>query len=78
LFPYPAWAIKVNARPVEPLLRPGTGQLVIPVQAGSNQVEINFVRTSDRKAGGWLSGITAALTLVWIVVGDRRGTHIVN
>jgi 4-amino-4-deoxy-L-arabinose transferase-like glycosyltransferase len=78
LFPYPAWAIKVNARPVEPLLRPGTGQLVIPVQAGSNQVEINFVRTSDRKAGGWLSGITAALTLVWIVFGDRRGTHIVN
>lgn len=71
LFPYPAWRIKVNGRPVEPLLRQGTGQLVIPVQAGSNQVEIRFVRTWDRTVGGWVSLASAGLILVWTLVGDR-------
>lgn len=73
LFPYPAWRIKVNGSPVEAILREGTGQLVIPVRAGSNQVEIRFVRTWDRAAGGWISVVTGAIALMWILLGNRSG-----
>ncbi|HKU24542.1 MAG TPA: hypothetical protein VJQ54_03665, partial [Candidatus Sulfotelmatobacter sp.] len=73
LLPYPAWRIKVNGSPVEAILREGTGQLVIPVRAGSNQVEIRFVRTWDRAAGGWISVVTGAIALMWILLGNRSG-----
>ena len=73
LFPYPAWRIKVNGHPVEPVLRQGTGQMVVPVQAGSNQVEIKFVRTADRIVGGWISVVTAVFVFIWVLFGDYPG-----
>lgn len=78
LFPYPAWRIKVNGHPVEPLLQECTGQLVVPVQAGSNQVEITFVRTWDRIVGGWISFIAAVFLFLWILFGDHttRGKNV--
>jgi hypothetical protein len=35
--------------------REGTGQMLVPVAAGMNRVEISFVRTWDRTLGGWIS-----------------------
>ena len=63
LFNYPAWKVEVNGRAVESETQDATGQIMIPVQAGENQVRITFVRTVDRTIGGWIS-LLAAITLV--------------
>ena len=65
LFPYPAWKTSVNGRIVETSARAGSGQMLVPVQAGMNQVEIRFVRTWDRSAGWWISILTLAALGIW-------------
>lgn len=60
LFRYPAWRAEVNGHEVETTLRSSTGQMLVPVSAGINYVEIRFVRTWDRAAGAWISLVTAA------------------
>ena len=65
LFPYPAWRIEVNGQVVETSTRAGSGQVLVPVGAGMNQVEIRFVRTWDRNAGWWISILTAAALAIW-------------
>jgi hypothetical protein len=36
----------------------------VPVQAGANRVQIDFIRTWDRTAGGWISLRAIVLVLV--------------
>ncbi len=55
LFNYPAWKVAVNNRSVTTGTHPITGQMVIPVEAGENQVRIVFARTRDREIGGFIS-----------------------
>lgn len=55
LFVYPAWRVEVNGIPVQAKRREGTGQMLVPVGAGSNRVQVTFVRTWDRTWGGWIS-----------------------
>jgi hypothetical protein len=57
LFSYPAWRVEVNGHEVEVLAKEGSGQMLVPVAAGMNRVEIRFERTWDRTAGGWISVI---------------------
>jgi 6-pyruvoyl-tetrahydropterin synthase related domain len=64
LFNYPAWRIEVNGRLVGAGEREDTGQMLIPVVAGTNRVQITFIRTWDRRAGGWISIIAIVLVLV--------------
>ncbi len=64
LFNYPAWRVTVNGRQVQPGTRESTGQMLVPVEVGANQVQISFVRTWDRTAGGWISLLALILTLV--------------
>jgi hypothetical protein len=45
-------------------MREGTGQMLVPVQAGMNQVQIIFTRTWDRMAGGWISLAALLLTIL--------------
>lgn len=71
LFRYPAWRVEVNGREVETSARQGTGQMLVPISTGMNRVEIRFVRTWDRAAGGWVSLITAAGVISWFVRGKR-------
>ena len=40
------------------------GQMPVPVQAGASRVQIDFIRTWDRTAGGWVSIIAIVLALV--------------
>jgi hypothetical protein len=63
LFNYPAWQVEVNGRVVEAGTREGTGQMLVPVAAGENRVQITFVRTWDRNVGGWISILAVFLTL---------------
>ena len=67
LFRYPAWRATVNGQVVETAERPGTGQILVPVAAGMNRVQLNFVRTWDRTVGGWISLLTLASVLAGLL-----------
>jgi hypothetical protein len=72
LFPYPAWQAKVNGQIVEASARVGTGQMLVPVHAGVNRIEIRFVQTWDRVLGEWISIVTALLIFAWFIWLHRR------
>lgn len=72
LFRYPAWYVEVNGQEVKTTARAGTGQMLVPVSAGMNRVEIRLVRTWDRAAGGWISLITAAGVLSFLLWRRRH------
>ena len=65
LFRYPAWRVEVNGRVVETAARAETGQMLVPVAAGMNRVEIQFMRTWDRAVGGWISIFTLTVVAGW-------------
>ena len=71
LFSYPAWKTEVNGREVQTSSRTSTGQMLVPVPAGMNRVEIRFVRTWDRVLGDWISFLTVLGTLGWIFFRNR-------
>jgi 6-pyruvoyl-tetrahydropterin synthase related domain len=71
LFRYPAWQVEVNGRVVQTMARADTGQLLVPVEAGMNQVKVNFVRTWDRTLGGWISIASVLLLTLW-TLRERR------
>ncbi len=82
LFNYPAWRAEVNGRVVTLAARAGTGQMLVPVEAGANRVQITFTRTWDRTAGAWISGLALILTIAltqyeveitWIPKRDPTG-----
>lgn len=58
LFRYPGWKVEVNGRRVR-AGRGDAGQMIVPVEAGVNHVQVTFGRTWDRTTGGWISVITA-------------------
>ncbi|MGB7822046.1 MAG: hypothetical protein WBL22_07645 [Candidatus Sulfotelmatobacter sp.] len=64
LFNYPAWRVEVNGRQVQATSREGTGQMLVPLEAGENRVLIVFTRTWDRTAGAWISPLALLLTIV--------------
>jgi hypothetical protein len=71
LFNYPAWRAEVNGQQVQATAREGTGQMLVPVGGGVNRVEVKFIRTWDRSAGAWTSGLTMLLLILWRLL-DRR------
>jgi hypothetical protein len=70
LFNYPAWYVAVNGREVQAGTQSGSGQMLVPVEAGVNRIQIIFVRTWDRKLGGWISIGTLLFVLLFV---SRRG-----
>jgi 6-pyruvoyl-tetrahydropterin synthase-like protein len=74
LFNYPAWRVEVNGHVVQVSERAGTGQMLVPVEAGTNRVQITFLRTWDRTVGGWISVVTAVLLILWsgLLAARRR------
>jgi hypothetical protein len=64
LFNYPAWKVDVNGQPVQAGTLEGTGQMLVPVAAGANRVQITFVRTWDRKLSPWISLLALLLIIV--------------
>jgi len=49
---------------VQASAREGTGEMLVPVEAGTNRVQIIFVRTWDRTAGAWISMVAVVFVLV--------------
>jgi len=70
LFRYPAWQAEVNGRVVQ-TASAETGQMLIPVQAGMNRVQVIFIRTWDRTAGGWISLLAVISLFAWIRLSSR-------
>ncbi len=64
LFDYPAWRVEVNGQVTQAQTRENTGQMLVPVQAGANRVEITFARTWDRTLGAWISLFTVLLAFI--------------
>ena len=74
LFPYPAWRAEVNGRVVATAAKEGSGQMLVPVEAGMNRVQITFMRTWDRYLGGWISVVVAGCVILWTIWTRRRAT----
>jgi 6-pyruvoyl-tetrahydropterin synthase related domain len=72
LFHYPAWIVEVNGRVVDTRVNPDTGQMLVPVEAGMNHVQVRFVRTWDRAVGGWISVSAVMLMIVWLLLRPSR------
>ena len=72
LFNYPAWEVTINGERVDSQTTEGTGEMVIPVSAGKNDVQVRFRRTSDRTLGGAVSLISlAVLVAAWVKTRPR-------
>jgi len=74
LFNYPAWHVEVNGQAVATATRDVTGQMLIPVQAGENRVQITFTRTWDRTAGSVISVVTALFLGGFVALRCRRSS----
>ena len=55
LLDYPSWRIEVNGHPVIPESPESTAQIILPLSAGSEQIQMRFGRTEDRTIGTALS-----------------------
>jgi hypothetical protein len=71
LFNYPAWKVEVNRRTVQTGMTKPTGQMVILVAEGDNQVRITFMQTRDREIGGFIS-FGAVILILALMPFKRR------
>jgi hypothetical protein len=65
LFNYPAWSASVNGKAVVTFSQPHTGQILIPVAAGTSHVRVELSRTRDRLAGGLCSAAGLVMLFLW-------------
>lgn len=71
LFSYPAWRVTVNGSPVKAETHEVTGQMMIPLKPGDNEVRVTFIRTWDRNWGGVISAL-ALILIVLLMIYDKR------
>jgi len=71
LLNYPAWRVEVNGKPVLALSNEHTGQMLVPLPAGTSRVRVAFAGTPDRRWGNLVSA-GAALVLLAVLLASRR------
>jgi hypothetical protein len=72
LLSYPAWGATIDNHAVQIAAVPHTGEILIPLPAGTHRVNVQFQRTADRRAGDALSAATALLLALWLFLSLRR------
>ena len=77
LLNYPAWRVTLNGNRVVLQHGKGTEQMMVPVPAGESELQIDFTRTPDRTAGGWISLASLAASIALLYV-RRRAPAAVN
>ncbi len=75
LLAYPAWQATLNGASLPLHTDPELGQMLVPVPAGSNRVEIHFGRTWDRTVGNIVSVITILTCVPLMFWLQRRDIH---
>jgi len=65
----------VNGHEITAGTEPVTGEILIPVDPGSNRVRVTFVRTQDRLLGNVVSAATLLLVIVWSVYCRVQEQH---
>jgi hypothetical protein len=79
LFNYPAWEVTVNGKPVETQTAEVTGQMMILVTPGRNDVRVRFARTRDRTIGGIVSPLSFGILLAaWIKTRPKPAVKVVG
>lgn len=63
LLNFPAWNVRVNGRAVRADSAPDTAQMLVPILAGRQEIQVQFRRSWDRTAGGAISIVTAVALL---------------
>ncbi len=64
LMNYPAWRVEINGRVAPAESHSDSGQMLIPLPAGSSRVRVHFAPTWDRLAGALISMMAGASLLV--------------
>ena len=72
LLNYPAWLVEVNGKAVTPERAESTAQMVLELPAGTQNVTVRFVRTTDRKLGLALSIFAVLVLLACLSAGGMR------
>jgi hypothetical protein len=72
LLNYPAWRVQLNGREITAGTQPVTGEILIPVDTGSNRVRLAFVQTEDRLIGDLVSAGTLLLVIAWSLYLRRQ------
>jgi hypothetical protein len=72
LFTYPAWMATVNGQATETDNQDDTGQMLIPVNAGENQVRVSLIRTHDQMLGDGVSAGTVLFMLFLLRFSRKR------
>jgi uncharacterized membrane protein len=72
LLNYPAWQVDVNGRPILPERMDDVNQMVIPVDPGSSDIHVRFVRTPDRTVGMLLSLLGALIAAILLLAFRRH------
>jgi hypothetical protein len=72
LMDYPAWRVTRNDAEVRHRVRRGDGLMAIPIEAGTNRIDVQWRITNDQWAGIGLSLLALAATLACSWKGRRR------
>jgi hypothetical protein len=72
LMDYPAWRVTRNDAEVRQRTRRGDGLMAIPIEAGTNRIDVQWRITNDQSAGIGLSLLALAATLACSWKGRRR------
>jgi uncharacterized membrane protein len=72
LMDYPAWRVTRNNADVSERARRSDGLMAIPVEAGTNHIDVRWRITTDQWVGIGLSLGALAITLAWVWKGRRR------
>jgi hypothetical protein len=72
LFNYPAWNVDVDGKRSATQSQAGTGEMVFSVGAGHHSVQVQFVRTPDRRIGGCVSVVAGAGVILFLVFFTKR------
>jgi hypothetical protein len=70
LFNYPLWKVRVNGHSIATENADPAGQMMIPISAGENRIQILFVDSRDRTLGLIVS-VLVAMAEVWSVISRR-------